>query len=82
MLVVGGALDSSCDADKRKLIREIRNTIEHCWYQPELNAMVISDGTYFEAFNQDQTLWQSPVRRGTAYELSIVRGMIVIRRSI
>ncbi len=60
VLVVAGGAGFIIDADRRKLVREIRGIIEHCWYQPELNAMVISDGTYFEAFNQDQTLWQSP----------------------
>ncbi|TCL76074.1 hypothetical protein [Rhizobium sp. BK251] len=60
VVVVAGGAGYVIDCEERRLLREIDGHIDQCWYQPELHAVVFSDGLGFECFDGDRTLWRSP----------------------
>jgi hypothetical protein len=59
VVVVAGGAGYLVDAVKRRLIRELGSRIQHAWFEPELSAMVVSNGLWFEAFDGDRVLWSS-----------------------
>lgn len=60
VVVVAGGAGYIVDCEEHRLIREISVPIDHCWYQPELHALIFSDGLGFECFDDHRTLWRSP----------------------
>jgi hypothetical protein len=76
--VVAGGAGYIVDSDERKLTREIGGPIDQCWYQPELHAMVFSNGLRFESFDGHRTLWQSPRVSWDGIRNIDCSGMIVV----
>jgi hypothetical protein len=60
VFIVAGGAGYVVDCEERRLVREINGPIDQCWYQPELRALVFSDGLGFECFDGRRTLWRSP----------------------
>lgn len=60
VVVVSGGAGYIVDCEERRLVREINGPIDQCWYQPELHALIFSDGLGFECFDDHRTLWRSP----------------------
>lgn len=58
VFVVAGSIGYMVDI-KTKLVREVGIGIAHSWFEDGLQAIVISDGLSFEAFNEDRLLWES-----------------------
>ncbi|MEP2751754.1 hypothetical protein [Parasphingorhabdus sp.] len=58
MFVITGSVGYMVDI-QAKLVREIGFGITHSWFEDSLQAIVISNGLSFEAFNEDRLLWES-----------------------
>jgi len=59
VVVVAGGSGYLVDAEMRRLIREIEFDVQHIWYDDGLQAMIISNGLWFEAFDAERVLWRS-----------------------
>ena len=59
VVVVAGGSGYIVDADDRRLVREIGFDIQHIWFDEDLQAMVVSNGLWFEAFAAEKIVWRS-----------------------
>lgn len=59
-LVVAGGAGYIIDAVDRRLVQELAIDIQHVWFQQDLEAFIISNGLWFEAFGREARLWRSP----------------------
>jgi len=59
VVIVAGGAGYVIDCEEHRLIRDFSIPVEHCWHQPDVDALIISDGLHFEAFNATRTLWRS-----------------------
>jgi hypothetical protein len=56
---VAGGSGYLVDTETRRLIREIGFDIQHIWFNDDLEAMIVSNGLWFEAFNAKKVIWRS-----------------------
>lgn len=77
VVVVSGGAGYVVDCEERRLVREIGGPIDHCWYQPELHALIFSDGLGFECFDDRGTRWRSPRVSWDGIRNIVCSGMIV-----
>lgn len=59
VVVVAGGFGYVIDAEERRLVREIGMDIEHIWFDENLQAMIVSNGLWFEAFDAGKVAWRS-----------------------
>jgi hypothetical protein len=59
VVVVAGGSGYLVDTETRRLIREIGFDIQHIWFNDDLEAMIVSNGLWFEAFDAKKVIWRS-----------------------
>ena len=59
VFVVAGGEGYMVDVDLRKLVWDAPFAVYEVWFQKELPALIISNGTGFKAFDAHRTLWKS-----------------------
>jgi hypothetical protein len=59
VVIAAGGAGYIVDPEKRVVVREIGFDIQQVWFVPELNAIVVSNGLWFEAFDRHHRLWRS-----------------------
>ena len=59
VVVIAGGEGYIIDAEKRQLIREIGFDLQHIWFDSGLQAVVVSNGLRFEAFDAHRIFWQT-----------------------
>jgi hypothetical protein len=59
VVVVAGGSGYLVDAEARRLVREIGFAIRHIWFDGSLQAMIVSNGLWFEAFDAEGVVWHS-----------------------
>jgi hypothetical protein len=59
VFVVAGSVGYLVDVRTKSLVREIGFDIGHCWFDDGLQAFVVSNGLWFEAFDADGQRWRS-----------------------
>jgi len=59
VVVVAGGSGYLVDATTRRLVREIAFDIQHIWFDDGLQAIIVSNGLWFEAFDAEKVLWRS-----------------------
>lgn len=59
VLVVAGGSGYLVDAEERRLVREIGFDIQRVWFNDELQALIVSNGLWFEAFDAGKVVWRS-----------------------
>jgi hypothetical protein len=59
VVIVAGSAGYIVDAERRHLIREMGIGITHLWFENDLQAMIVTNGLWFEAFTADRMLWRS-----------------------
>lgn len=58
-VIVAGSAGYIMDVRERRMVREMSFGIEHVWFDKCLQAMIVTNGLWFEAFTANQTLWRS-----------------------
>lgn len=58
VVVVAGGAGYVVDTQERRLVREIGFDIRHIWFDIGIQAMVMSNGLRFEAFDAHAILWR------------------------
>jgi len=58
ILVVASGAGYIVDATERR-VRELPIEIQHMWFVTELQALVVTNGLWIEAFNADELIWRS-----------------------
>lgn len=59
IVIVADGAGYIVDADEKRLIREIVGGIHYIRFVSELNAVIVSNGLWFEAFNAHQAIWRT-----------------------
>lgn len=59
VFIVAGSVGYIVDVEVKTLVREIGFDIIYSWFDDGLQAFVISNGLWFEAFNGDGLKWRS-----------------------
>jgi hypothetical protein len=57
--IVAGGVGYVVDVSKRRLVREIGFGIIDMWFEASIQAMVATNGLWFEAFTGERMLWKS-----------------------
>lgn len=59
VVVVAGSVGYIVYAEEQRLVREIGFGIKHIWFDENVQAMIVTNGLWFEAFTANRTLWRS-----------------------
>lgn len=59
IVVVAGGSGYLVDAETRRLVREIGFDIQRIWFDDGAQAMIVSNGLWFEALDAEKVVWRS-----------------------